>query len=746
MILKNILRRKGRTLLTVLGISIGVAAIIGLGALADGLQAGYTSLATGSKADLVLSQPNSMDVSLSSVDQQIEKQLRAMPEVKATTSLVEGYVQTDGSPYFFVFGYPEESFALTRFQVKEGVGLGDMSRSSRGKPLMLGSAASESLKKQVGDSLRLMDSLYRVVGIYETGDAFEDSGAVISLSEAQVLLGRPRQVSLFYIQLKSPDLRDRLTKRVERLWPDLLLSSTEDYGNKQMLTDMLRGFVWAVAGLAIIIGGIGMMNAQLMSVFERTREIGVLRAVGWGSRRVLGMILGETLVVCLLGGLVGVGWGWLMLTSFSRMPGFFGISGTRLPPDLLVQAFSVVIVLGLVGGLYPAWRAARLQPVEALRYEGGSGGNVRRLPVGGMAVQGLWQRSTRTFLTLGVIGLTVGAIIALEAIVRGFKISMNATLSADAEVVVRQADIADTSLSALDERVGDKIAAMPEVANVSGMIFTAIVLPESGGFFVVQGHAPNEFGIRRFNVVEGERLTNNHQIMLGRLMADAMKKEVGDTLDLNGSRYRVVGIYESGTGWEEMGGVVSLRDGQVMMGRPRKVTLLSVKVRNPTQAAAIAEKINAENSQAHATLAGEFAEELPDMKSTDGMMGGISLIAIMVGGMGVMNTMLMSVLERTREIGVLRALGWRRRSILGLILRESALVGLLGGLAGVGVAFGLGFFFQSDPNYGAMLKPLWEWDIFVRALVIALLLGLVGGLYPAWRATRLQPVEALRYE
>ena len=111
-----------------------------------------------------------------------------------------------------------------------------------------------------------------------------------------------------------------------------------------------------------------------------------------------------------------------------------------------------------------------------------------------------------------------------------------------------------------------------------------------------------------------------------------------------------------------------------------------------------------------------------------------------------MNTMLMAVLERTREIGVLRALGWRRRRILGMILQEATLLGILGGLTGILIALGLGFLFSKTPMVGEMLSPVWEVDIFIRAIAIALFLGILGGIYPAFRATRLQPVEALRYE
>lgn len=460
MVLKNLLRRKARTILTVLGVSIGVAAIIGLGAMAEGLDEGYNAMLTGSKADLILSQPDSFDITYSSVEEEIGAELEAMPEVSAVSGMLQGFVQTEDIPVFFVFGYPEDSFILDRFQIVDGVGLYEReAQRQRGKPLILGSAAAETLKKKIGDSLRLTGSTFRIVGIYQTGDAFEDSGAVVPMSEAQDLLGKPRESNLFYIQLKDINMRQRLEARVERLWPDLSISGTSEFADKQIMGDMMKGYVWVIAGLAIILGGVGMMNAQLMAVYERTREIGVLRAIGWSRGRVLLMILGEAMVVCLAGGVLGIGLGWFFLTIISNLTIIFGASATNIKSGLIGQAFSVVMTMGLVGGLYPAWRAGRLQPVEAIRYEGGSsGGNVRRLPVGGMAVQSLWQRTTRTLLTMGVIGLTVGAIIALEAVVRGAADSMTEMMAgSDVEIMVRQADIADTSLSALDERLGENL-------------------------------------------------------------------------------------------------------------------------------------------------------------------------------------------------------------------------------------------------------------------------------------------------
>ena len=749
MTLKNLLRRKIRTLLTVLGISIGVAAIVALSALAAGLETGYNAMLTGSKADLILSQPDTFDISYSSVDESVGAGLLAAPEVAEVSGMIQGFTQTEGEPIFFVFGYPKDSFILGRFQIVDGADLNSHeAQKARPKPILLGSSAAEVLDKSVGDTLRITGSAFRIIGIYQTGDIFEDSGAILDLSEAQALVGKPRQVSLFYIRLKDTSLSQRFIKRVERLYPDLSLSGIEEFADQQTMSDMLRGYVWAIGGLAIIIGGVGMMNAQLMSVMERTREIGVFRAVGWSKMRVMWLILGESIAVSIIGGVIGVGLGWLLLYLLSRQTVLLGGGTSSINADLLIQAFSIVILLGLVGGLYPAWRASRMQPVEALQYEGGSsGGKVRRLPVGGMAVQSLVQRSARTFLTLAAIGLTVGSIIAIESVIRGISEEFTIMFTGNnIEIMVRQADIADTSLSAVDERTGDKIAAMPEVKSASGMIFTAVMMPEAGGFFILQGYNPNEAAIQRFKIVEGNPLSGNHQIILGRTIADTLKLGVGDNLALSSSRYKITGIFESGISWEELGGVVSLRDAQSFAGRPRKSSMYAVKLNDPSQAEGVVTKINSQFPDVHAALAGDFVEQLPDMESSEAMTNAISFLAILIGGVGVLNTMLMAVFERTREIGVLRALGWRRRAILSMILKEALLIGLLGGIAGIGTALLMIFMLQQVPMVGSYLTPIWDWEVFVRAIFIALMLGLIGGLYPAYRATRLQPVEALRYE
>ena len=134
-----------RTILTIFGISIGVAAIVGLGALADGLQSGYDSILTGSKADLILSQPDAVDLTTTSVDESIAADLIAMSEVSAVSGMLQGFVPAENNPFFFVYGYPEDSFVLNRFQIIEGSELTSrQARQAHGTPLLLGASAAEA--------------------------------------------------------------------------------------------------------------------------------------------------------------------------------------------------------------------------------------------------------------------------------------------------------------------------------------------------------------------------------------------------------------------------------------------------------------------------------------------------------------------------------------------------------------------------------------------------------------------------
>ncbi len=744
MIFKNLLRRKIRSFLTVLGIGIGVAAVVALGAMAEGLATGYSGLMTSSGADLLLIQANAADFSLSAVDEQVGERVKSLPAVDQVAGVIFSFIKTEGLPYFLIFAYDADEFAIHHYKIIRGHGL------SGTKQIIIGKMAASNLKKDVGDTIRVYGAPYRIVGIYETGLGFEEGGGVITLEDAQAIFKKPRQVSLYQVKLRDVKQTEEVMGRIERLFPDISVSRAADFGEKEMMTEMVSGFAWGIALIAVVVGGLGMMNTMVMAIFERTREIGVLRAIGWRRGQVLALILGESLLLSLVGGLAGVALGVAATRALGSSPAVSSLLQGRFTPQLILQAMLTALILGTIGGLYPAWRASRLSPLEALRYEGGESSPkwdfalIHRL--GGMAFRSLWRRRTRTLLTIGGIGIGVAVLVALGAITQGF-IAQFTDMSTRGgnDLMVMQKEVSDMSLSAIDERVGRAIAAMPEVEHVSGMVL-GVVSAKGTPYFMVWGLDPNQHAIRHFNLVAGKRIHRRGEIMLGKTAAENLKKKVGDVMKLYKNAYRVVGIYETGVGYEEGGGVIALRDAQALFQKPRQVAFYQIKLRDAAQTEKVRRQIEARFPDASVSRSAEMVEKTNDIRVTKSIANAISVLAILVGGVGIANTMVMTVMERTREIGTLRALGWRKAKVLGMVLRESLLLSALSGVAGIAVGIGLTEALRYEPTMGGFLKGDYPPQLFIQAMLIALFLGAVGGLYPAWRASRLSPVEALRYE
>ncbi|MCX7838699.1 MAG: ABC transporter permease [Anaerolineae bacterium] len=745
MIFKNLWRRKTRTLLTILGVAIGVAAVVALGAMAEGFINAYTTILTSSGADVIVTQSDAADIILSAVDETVAPQLAVIPGVKQVSGVVVSMITTPEVPYFVVFGLEPNTFGMAHYKIVEGQPL------ARERQTLIGKTAARIFKKRVGDYFRIQEVAFRIVGVYETGQGVEDMGAVISLKDAQEIFKKPRQVTYYQIKTTRPEMTETAIKEIERRFPKLAASRSANFMDEQTETTLLRAMGWFIGILAVIGGGLGMMNTMLMSVFERTREIGVLRALGWRRGRVLQMILGEALLLCFVGGVVGAIIGAVLVLALNQLPALVGMFDNALSPALFAQGMIIALLLGVAGGLYPAWRAAQLQPVEAMRYEGASQNAKVQNPqspisnLGGLAIRNLLRQRTRTLLAMLAIGVGVGLVFLFNGIAEGFVEQMGALGSASGDLTIAEAKASDLSLAAIDDKVGKWTATLPAVQQVSGMLFGITSVAGTPYFFVI-GIEPTSYAMRHYAITEGERLRSPREILLGKIAAKNLKKKVGDTLTLAGSSYRIVGIYETGTSYEDAGGVISLAEAQRLFKKPNQVSFYFVKLKDPSQAEAVKQAIEARWSQVSVSRSTEFINKTNDMQSFRAMANALSFLSIFVGGVGIMNAMLMSVYERTREIGTLRALGWRRRRVVGMILREALALGLAGGITGILCGMGLAALLAQEPTMGAYLKPAYTLPVFLQAIVVALVLGSIGALYPAWRAANLSPIEALRYE
>lgn len=363
MIWRNIVRRKVRSILTVSGVAIGVAAVVSLVAMGDGYFAQLNSMLSRGGADLAVRQAKAADMSLSAVDEDVGRGIASMPEVEHVSGLVLGIASSPDNPYLVIYGYDPKEYAIRNFKIVEG------ERLAANRQAILGKGAAKNLKVGVGESFKVFSTSFKVVGIYETGVPFEDGGMVITLKDAQALFKKPRQVSFYEVKLRSPDRADAVKQKIESRYPEAFAAKSAEFSESSQDVQIMRSMTWGLSMIAVLVGGIGVMNTMVMSVFERTREIGVLRAVGWRRRRIILMVLQESLLLSAIGGLAGIAIGIGLIELVATLPGIGSLMAGVISPGLFVQAMVVALTLGTVGGLYPAWRASRLSPMEALRYE-----------------------------------------------------------------------------------------------------------------------------------------------------------------------------------------------------------------------------------------------------------------------------------------------------------------------------------------------------------------------------------------
>ncbi len=365
LVVKNPFRNKTRTALAVMGIAIGIATIVALGIITDGLKSSTEETLKAGGSDFMVVESNVSDMMFSSIDEERLSDLKNTSGIQDVVGVLLAVYPINNNPYFAVMGINADKLSVGEISLIEGRGF-----SENKDEIIIGKAASQKTGKKVEDTLEISGKKFKITGIYETGDLQQDGGVFMSLDELQELEKKDDKLTMIFAKIdKDADLED-VTDRIDNTYTNELMTvkSLEDLGKVESGLKTINTASWAISLLAIIIGGIGVVNTMIMSVYERTREIGVLKAVGWTNRRILAMILGESLVLTLVAAVVGIAMGLVAVQLLIPL-GLEGFIEPVYKMETFLKAIGIALFVGLIGGFYPAYRASRLAPTEALRYE-----------------------------------------------------------------------------------------------------------------------------------------------------------------------------------------------------------------------------------------------------------------------------------------------------------------------------------------------------------------------------------------
>jgi putative ABC transport system permease protein len=380
LVLRNLWNRKVRSFLTAGGMSIAVCAVITLIGVADVFEQAVTNLLESRGVDMVVTKKKSPQRINSTLPQGLRARLEAMSGVRSVDPVL-----------IDVVSFPEENLIAVYIlgwepggEMYKGLSVisGRKLEPSDDSAVMLGAVLARNLEKQVGDHVEIEGSHMEVVGIYqgETGNEFESSVAILPLATLQRLMSREGLVTSFVIRVDRNGDKKAILARLSEEIPTLLddkgrnynaaAQSTRDHIQSNLELRVVKGMAWSTSAIALFIGVIGMLNTMMISVFERTREIGTLRAVGWRRSRVVRMILTEALLLSAAGAVMGLLLSLGLTWFLSQVPSASNlILPSHVTPSLALKALLLAVVSGVLGAIYPAYLATRLQPTEALRHE-----------------------------------------------------------------------------------------------------------------------------------------------------------------------------------------------------------------------------------------------------------------------------------------------------------------------------------------------------------------------------------------
>ncbi len=354
-----------RTALTLAGISIGIAAVVALVGISRGFE---TSWAAGMKTrgtDLVVSNMGSA-LTPKPFPESVKDRIAGLPHVAATCGLLVELMSVETSEMMIVSARDWGGYTWQNLKIVSG----RLPQDANEKALVLGTEAATVLNKKLGDTVQIETGELTVVGIVDGGALVENGSVILSLPVLQEITGNQGKINIVDIRVtqgtSDADMTE-LRKKIGELIPEARAVAAGDHIRDSQAYRMIRAMSWGTSMLAVLVGVLGVMNTLLMTTFERKQEICVLLAIGWKRSRIMRMILWESALLGLLGGIVGVLLGVVGVKALQHTPTIRGLLEPDLSTGLLLMSVAIAVVVGILSGLYPAWRSSRLMPSLALQ-------------------------------------------------------------------------------------------------------------------------------------------------------------------------------------------------------------------------------------------------------------------------------------------------------------------------------------------------------------------------------------------
>jgi putative ABC transport system permease protein len=363
----NATAKKLRLAFASLAVAIAVVVVVSLGVVTHSLESSDLALLQTGRADFTVAQKGNTELLNSTIDASTAARVRATPGVASLTGVLISTTRLDAdNPQFLEIGIDPAELAPFGVTVVAGHAFGTYS----GNELMLGWRAAQNLGAKVGDGLRIGTTTYTVVGIYSTGQALGDAGAMLPLVPFQAAQRQPSEYTLLFVRAAPGASVDALQASIDHNFPELTTVRTlAQYGRADRSLSLLLAADRAATILAVVVGATIVVSAMTISFVERLREFGVLAAVGWSPTRIAAMIGGEAAVTGLFGAVGGLVLAVAAVAVVQQLPGLLGVLHPVFTFAVFARALLTAAATVTIGGLVPAVRAALTEPLEALRNE-----------------------------------------------------------------------------------------------------------------------------------------------------------------------------------------------------------------------------------------------------------------------------------------------------------------------------------------------------------------------------------------